>query len=108
MLALLSRLRIASLCEAVSYLLLLGIAMPLKYLAGMPLAVQIFGMMHGVLFLVLVWLLVRSYLETPWPKSRIWMLAFASLVPLVPFFLDRRVRQWIVQSHPNDRASADL
>jgi integral membrane protein len=92
---LLRYLRLASLTEAVSYLLLMGIAMPLKYAWGMPLAVQIMGMIHGVLFLILIWLLVRTGFESTWPKSRLWLLALASLVPLVPFFLDRRVRGWI-------------
>lgn len=95
---LLSRLRITSLTEAVSYLLLMAIAMPLKYLAGMPLAVKVMGMIHGVLFLILLWLLVRSHFETKWPKSRLWLLAFASLIPLMPFFLDRRMRRWLAES----------
>jgi len=93
--ALLSRLRITSLTEAVSYLLLMAVAMPLKYIWGMPLAVQVIGMIHGVLFLMLLWFIVRANYETPWPRSRLWLLAFASLVPLMPFFLDRKVRAWI-------------
>lgn len=99
---LLSRVRMASLTEAVSYVLLLGIAMPLKYLAGSPFAVQVMGMLHGVLFLVLLWLLARAAFETNWPKSRLLLLAFASLVPLIPFFLDRRVRSWIAESRTEE------
>lgn len=95
MLVLLSRLRIMSLTEAVSYLLLLAIAMPLKYVYDMPLAVQVIGMIHGVLFMMLLWFLVRANFESPWPRSRLWLLAIASLVPLMPFFLDRKVRGWI-------------
>ena len=95
---LLSRLRIASLTEAVSYLLLLAVAMPLKYMAGMPMAVQIIGMIHGVLFLILIWLIVRTHFETPWPKSRLWLLVVASLVPLMPFFLDDKMRRWLAES----------
>ena len=44
-------LRILGNVEGVSYLLLLGVAMPLKYAFGLPLAVKIVGMAHGVLFL---------------------------------------------------------
>ena len=94
----LSRLRSASLIEATSYLLLLAVAMPLKYLAGIALAVQVLGMIHGVLFLVLIWLLVRAAFETSWPKSRLLLLGFASLVPLMPYFLDSKVRGWIAES----------
>lgn len=95
---LLSRLRIASLTEAVSYLLLLLVAMPLKYLAGEPMAVKVLGMIHGLLFMILIWLIVRTKFETSWPASRLWLLAIASLVPLMPFFLDRSVRQWLAES----------
>ena len=45
------RLRAAGMVEAVSFLLLLGVAMPLKYFAGMPLAVKFAGWIHGLLFL---------------------------------------------------------
>ncbi|HTO03360.1 MAG TPA: DUF3817 domain-containing protein, partial [Opitutus sp.] len=46
----LSRLRFIGWWEGVSFLVLLGIAMPLKYLAGEPAAVRVVGMAHGILF----------------------------------------------------------
>jgi integral membrane protein len=46
------RLRFVGFVEGVSYLVLLFIAMPLKYWAGMPLAVRVVGMLHGVLFIL--------------------------------------------------------
>lgn len=103
---LLSRLRITSLTEAVSYLLLMAVAMPLKYMAGMPIFVQVIGMIHGVLFLILLWFLMRANFETAWPKSRLWQLALASLVPFVPFFLDRKVRRWIAETKEPDPKQA--
>ncbi|HEB53086.1 MAG TPA: DUF3817 domain-containing protein [bacterium] len=92
--------RVTSLSEAVSYLLLLGVAMPLKYYYGMPMAVMVVGMIHGVLFMLLVWNLLRARFEHQWPAERIWLLGIASLVPLWPFFLDRRVRVWVAESSP--------
>ena len=62
-------LRWTSLIEAVSYVVLLGIAMPLKYAAGMPLAVSVCGMIHGVLFMLLVWFLLRARFEKSWPTG---------------------------------------
>jgi integral membrane protein len=50
--------RWVAIAEGVSFLVLLGIAMPLKYFAGMPEAVKIIGMLHGILFvsfIVLAW-----------------------------------------------------
>ncbi len=91
-------LRVAALAEAVSYLALLAIAMPLKYAWGMPLAVTVVGMVHGVLFLAVSWLLVRARMEAGWSWQRVRLVFFASIVPVWPFFLDRRVRQWVAET----------
>lgn len=91
-------LRVANLAEAVSYLVLLGIAMPLKYAWGMPIATWIAGMVHGVLFLAVLWLLVLARMEASWPWPRVRLVFLASLVPFWPFFLDRRVRQWVAET----------
>ena len=48
----LNRLRVVAFWEGVSFLVLLGVAMPLKYLAGWPLAVRVVGMAHGILFIL--------------------------------------------------------
>jgi integral membrane protein len=87
-------LRLVAILEAVSYLVLGG-AMVLKYWYAMPSAIRIPGMVHGLLFLVLIWLLLRAHFEAHWPRQRLWLVMAASLVPLWPFFLDRRVREWI-------------
>jgi integral membrane protein len=88
------QLRWIALIEAVSYVLLLGVAMPLKYWAGDPRAVKVLGMGHGVLFLLLVWLLARAVFEARWPVGRALLVFVASLVPIWPFVLDRRMREW--------------
>lgn len=93
-------LRRAALAEAVSFLVLLGIAMPLKYAFAMPIAVTIVGSLHGVLFVAVVWLLLRARTERGWPNGRIALLFAASLVPFWPFFLDGRVRAWIAATPP--------
>lgn len=87
-------LRKVALAEAVSYLILLGIAMPLKYLAGQPLAVKMVGMIHGVLFVILCAALLRVLLAARWPLSRCALIFIASFIPFVPFFLDRRIASW--------------
>ncbi|MFM1873176.1 MAG: hypothetical protein RL398_2598 [Planctomycetota bacterium] len=91
-------LRRISLIEAVSYLLLLGIAMPLKYVWAMPLAVSVAGMVHGLLFLLLIWMLARAKFERKWPTGRLVLIFVASLVPIWPFLLDRRLAGWIADS----------
>jgi integral membrane protein len=89
-------LRRVALAEAVSYLVLLTVAMPLKYLAGLPLAVRIVGLLHGVLFLVLCWALLQAWLDKLALRRCMAFLAL-SFVPIVPFFFDRRLRQWATE-----------
>lgn len=86
--------RAASLIEAVSYLILLGVAMPLKYLADMPLAVRIVGSLHGFLFIILCIALLGALVKAKWSLGRAAAVFAASFIPLVPFWLDRRMREW--------------
>ena len=86
------RLRLASLLDGISYLILLGIAMPLKYLADMPLAVRIVGSAHGFLFLGLCFclleVLTRRRLSFGWCV----IVFLCALFPFAPFFLDRSLK----------------
>ena len=52
----LSWLRKAGIAEGISFLVLLTIAMPLKYFFHLPIAVKIFGWMHGILFVSFLFL----------------------------------------------------
>ena len=63
-------LRTIGLIEGVSFLVLLFVAMPLKYFAGMPLPVKIAGWIHGLLFIILVIALVETLFEAKWPVGR--------------------------------------
>lgn len=96
-----SFLRSVGLLEAVSYLLLLFIAMPLKYAWDMPLAVRIVGSAHGALFVLFCIALWRVLMTTNWPFSRAVLVFIASLLPFVPFFIDRRMRTWAAEINPS-------
>lgn len=78
--------------EAISFLVLLGIAMPLKYLAGMPMAVKAFGWMHGVLFVSLCVVLLQTMLMAKWSLGRGALIFAAALIPFGPFLVDRRMQ----------------
>jgi integral membrane protein len=85
--------RLIAFTEGVSFLVLLFVAMPLKYMAGLPLAVRIVGMAHGVLFIVFVLVLVWVSIARAWPARR-WLLAFvSSIVPFGMLFFDRSLRR---------------
>jgi integral membrane protein len=78
--------------EGVSFLALLAVAMPLKYVWGMPLAVKLVGWAHGLLF-VLFLLLVRPAIhQARWPFWRGLILVGAALVPFGPFLADPSLR----------------
>ena len=85
-------LRRVALLEAVSYLMLLGIAMPLKYVWKMPMAVSVVGMIHGALFVVLCWALLQVITTARWPLKHALLVFVASLLPFAPFLLDRWMR----------------
>lgn len=76
--------------EGVSLLLLLFVAMPLKYGFGWPLGVRIVGMVHGLLFLVYVALLFRCGIEQRWGGKTLLVGFIASSVPFGTFWFDRR------------------
>ncbi len=88
-----ARLRATAFLEGCSFLLLLGIAMPLKYLAGMPLAVTVVGAAHGVLFVALAVLTLRAMNARG--KSFAWgvRIGVYSLIPFATFVLDRDLRE---------------
>lgn len=84
-------LRLIILTEAVSFLVLLLVAMPLKYLAHMPMAVKIVGWIHGVLFVIFCFALLRTMLLAKWSVFRVALIFIGALLPVVPFFIDRRM-----------------
>ncbi|HEX8311114.1 MAG TPA: DUF3817 domain-containing protein [Chthoniobacteraceae bacterium] len=90
-------LRISGLVEGASFLLLVFIAMPLKYLAGLPQAVKVVGLLHGILFVIFGLALLRTWAAERWPFSRVVLVFIAALVPFGPFLIDRRMREWEAQ-----------
>ena len=89
----LGALRLVNLAEGISFLVLLGIAMPLKYLAHHALPVRICGMIHGILFVILV---LRLFIDSGAGKitAKTAAIVFAaSLIPLGSFFADRMLER---------------
>ncbi len=79
--------------EGISFLLLLGVAMPLKYLAGLPKAVSVVGMIHGVLFVLYVFAVGHAWMTARWPVRRAFILLLASLIPFGTFLTDARLKR---------------
>ena len=79
--------------EGISTLILFGIAMPLKYMADLPIAVRIAGSVHGLLFVCLVVMLLLAITRIPISKSMALAGIVAAVVPFGPFVFDR----WLAQ-----------
>lgn len=88
----LGRFRLISLIEGISYLVLLLVAMPLKYMMDIPIAVTVAGMLHGVLFCLYILALGHVTLANRWSFLRVAGAFIASLLPFGNFVLDRRIR----------------
>jgi len=79
--------------EGISFLILLFIAMPLKYMFDYPIVVKVNGWVHGVLFVVYIAAVLRTAYLIKWDVMRIGIALFASLIPFATFVLDRRLKQ---------------
>jgi integral membrane protein len=81
-----------SLAEGVSFLVLLCIAMPLKYAAGLPITVTITGTVHGLLFIAYVVLALHGWRQQRWSIKRVVWVLVMSVLPTGAFFAERSVR----------------
>ena|SRR5690606_29923293 len=79
--------------EGISYLLLLCVAMPLKYFLDMPMAVKVVGWAHGVLFMAYMVLLALCWIRYRLPFTLVLWCFVAAFLPILPFFVDQRVRK---------------
>lgn len=87
------RLRAVGFVEGMSFLVLLFIAMPLKYGFGMPGAVRAVGSLHGFLWILFLASVVEVWLTQRWPLMRVAGAFVASVVPFGTFVLDRSLRR---------------
>ncbi len=93
MLAVLQSFRAIALLEGVSFLVLLGIAMPLKYYADLPIAVRVVGSLHGFLFVAYAIITGLLLLRGRWSLARAAIAMGASLLPFGTFLFDRSVKR---------------
>ena len=82
--------RVISLLEALSFVILLLVAMPIKYILGNPELVRIVGMAHGILFILynIVALLFKKKLN--WSNQILVVVILCSIIPLGPLYVDRK------------------
>jgi integral membrane protein len=79
--------------EGISYLILLFIAMPLKYFAGQPEMVKRVGMAHGLLFVLFVLTLIHVATENEWKWKKALVGFGYSLLPFGTFWFEAKHRK---------------
>lgn len=89
----LGRFRYIALAEGLSFIILLAIAMPLKYFAHIPIAVSIVGAIHGLLFVLYLMALVHVIFVHRWSIFRILGALLASIIPFGTFVFDAQLRK---------------
>jgi integral membrane protein len=89
----LSVLKYCGYAEGTSFLLLLGIAMPIKYWTGLYNPVPITGMLHGVLFVIFIAAVIFAAILNRWSIMRILGAFVSAFIPFGPFILESRIRK---------------
>lgn len=78
--------------EGLSLLILVFIAMPMKYIWGDPAMVKLVGAIHGGLFLLFIFIALQVSIEHKWKFSEItWKVLLASMIPFGTFYIDSRI-----------------
>lgn len=96
MLKLLPTFRIIALLEGLSYILLLFIATPIKYMADDPQYVRLLGMPHGLLFIAYIVIAVLISKDLKWSNKTLWIVLVAAIIPFGTFYIDKK---YLKQAH---------
>jgi len=89
--------RITGMAEGTSFLVLLLLAMPMKYWLGWPMAVRVTGWAHGVLFIAYILMVFNCRRIMQWGIGTTVLALIASLIPFGPFLLDKNIRHRSLQ-----------
>ena len=85
--------RLISFLEGISYLLLLFIAVPIKYLQEDATYVKILGMPHGILFMGYIILAILIQKQMKWNLKTMGIVVLASIIPFGTFYVDKKYLQ---------------
>lgn len=98
------RLRFMGIAEGISYVVLLFIAMPVKYIAGNPQLVLYTGWIHGLLFMLYILALISVKINAEWKFRKTFIAFLASLIPFGTFILDKSLRKEEIKLHTHKAA----
>lgn len=95
--------RLAGLCESISFLILLFVAMPLKYAAGAPEAVLYVGWLHGLLFITFAAVTFLAWGSGQITSRLVGLAAIASVIPFGPFFISRELNFFAIRKDSSEK-----
>lgn len=87
------RFRILAFVEGISFLVILFVTMPLKYIGQYPQPNKIFGMLHGVLFVLYVLAVLLLAIMQNWSFKKTLLALLASVIPFGTFWADKKLFQ---------------
>ena len=88
--------RIVALLEGLSYIGLIFIAVPIKYLIGIDTYVKFLGMPHGILFLLYILLALITSKFMNWDNKSIIIILLASIIPFGTFYVDNKYIKFLL------------
>lgn len=86
-------LRWVGIAEGISFLILLLIAMPIKYMLGIPEVVKYVGWAHGLLFIAYIIAVFAAIRAMQWNGFQVLVALAASLIPIGTFVLDKQLKR---------------
>ena len=89
MINLLTIFRIIAFLEGVTYVFLLFIAMPIKYILHNPYYVKLLGMPHGLLFIAYIVMAIILQSDMKWTNKTLFIILVAAIIPFGTFYIDK-------------------
>ena len=90
---LISVFRLVAFLEGLSYILLLLVAVPIKYSSGEDFFVKMFGMPHGILFVLYIVIALVLRIDNQCIKNNFFAVLIASVIPFGTFVIDFKFKQ---------------
>jgi integral membrane protein len=98
--------RVLAYVTGTGLIILVFVAMPLKYFAGMPKPVAIVGALHGFLYMAYVVCALVLAERCRWRPVRAVLVALAGTIPFLSFVAERKVTRWVRAMGPARKDAA--
>jgi len=85
----LQKFRLINKIEGISFIILIFIAMPLKYSFGYPMATKVVGMLHGLLVFAFIYQIIEAKKEAGFTLKETALYTILSLIPFGSFYTDK-------------------